>query len=497
MNSLGPYDISIREILSFVFKYKRRLLFAFVIPFLIGVALSFVPTPRYRAATVLIIRLGSEYVYQPEVGTSQGGQTPTIPFDREQIFKSEVAILDSADLHAEALSLVGLDNVYPELEQQSLLSTFFRPLLSILRSMLEFFGLQTPQTEAEEKQARLRSAAATFKRHFDIFLQKESAVMEVSYEHRDAAVAVRVLEALLKLYFEKRKQLYLEPRVNLAQGQVDAAKTRVEATEQVLKDFKQKNQIYSFIDQRESLLKQRAEIEKQLGMLDSRQTELSNLLATLDNPNVKESGKAPVLYEQDVNDSAMANARIRLIDAESRLKDALSHYTKDSPVVAAAEAQVRAARAVVSQSEMDRTRAEAEVGSNKIKRESLMQTLAYYSQQLDQLDALERDFNSLSREAKIAEESYTLFSHNLDEAKAFERLQRDRADSVRVIQQPTAPPYPKKLQLMIILVGFFAGILNLLGVAAITEFLRSGFYTPERLENNLGLPVIATIPLCE
>lgn len=496
MSSLTVQDISLRELLSFVFKYRRRLGLAFAVPCLAGILLSFVPVPRYHATSVLIVRLGSEYVYQPEVGTNASGQTPTIPFDQEQIFKSEVAILNSSDLHTQVIDTIGLETIYPELTRRGFLAPVMAPFRAVIDTVLETAGLYTPPTETEEKAARLTAAAAVFNRRFDIFLQKESAVIEVSFEHKNAAVAVRALEVLLQLYFEKRKQLYLVPRVNLAQTQLETAHARVTAAEQAVKDFKHKHQIYSFMEQRASLLEQRNDVEQQLGVLDSRQAELASLLAALSNSGGGKQ-KDVVLYDRGGGDLAMTNARIRLIDAESRLKDALTNYTKDSPVVAAAQAQMRDARAVLGHAELDRGRAEAEMGSNQIRRDSLGSSIAAVNRKLDQLDALERDFNSLTREVKIAEDSYALFSRQLDEARAFEKLQHDRADSVRVIQPPAAPPTPAKIQAMIVFGGLFMGILCVLAVAAVIEFFRSGFYTPERLENKLGLPVLATIPLCE
>lgn len=486
-------DVSLRELLSFGFKYRRRLLLAFFLPFVLAFLVSFVPTPRYQAASVLVVRLGSEYVYRPEIGNNQSGPPVNIPFERDQIFKSEVAILGSDDLHAQTIAAIGLEKLYPELVRPGMMATLTAPFRLVLDAVLEPTGARRPQSEDDVKRTQLAVAVVLFKQRFDILLEKESAVIDVSFEHKDAALAAQTLEQLLKLYFEKRKHLYLESRVDLAGTQVQSSHDRMVTAEQAVEEFKRKHQIYSFADQRASFLQQRADIERQLGVLNSRQAELTSLLATLDVPGHEQQNEI-VLYDRGGGDAAMANARIRLIDAESRLKDALAHYTKDSPVVMAAQKQVRDAREVLSQSELDRGRAEAELGSIQARHESLDKSIASYNQQLDQLDALERDFNALGREAKLAEDDYTQYVHQLDEARAHDKLQRDRVGSVRVIQPPTTAPNPKKLQSIIIIAGFFLALISVVLVAAVTEFLRSGFYTPESLERCLGLPVLATIP---
>ncbi len=493
MSDMAAQDVSLRELLSFGFKYRRRLLLAFFVPFLVAFFISFVPTPRYQASSVLVVRLGSEYVYRPEIGNNQNSPPVNIPFERDQIFKSEVAILNSEDLHAATIKAIGVEKLYPELLRPGLIATITAPLKFIVQSVLDVFRSQPKPTEEDIKRRQLAVAVVLFNQRFDILLEKESAIINVSFEHRDTVLAAQVLEQLLKLYFEKRKQLYLESRVDLAGTQVEVAHTRMVKAEQAVESYKRDNQIYSFSDQRASLLQQRTDIERQLGALNSRQAELSSLLATLDAHGMARPGDM-VLYDRGGGDAAMANARIRLIDAESRLKEALAHYTKDSPVVVAARKQVNDAREVLSHAELDRDRAEAELGSIQARRESLDKGIVSYNTQLDHIDAKERDYNALTREAKLAEDDYTQYMRQLDEARAYDKLQRDRSGSVRVIQPPASNPNPKKFQMIIIFVGAFIALISVVLTAATTEFLRSGFYTPEGLERSLGLPVLITVP---
>ncbi len=117
------YETPKREFLVFYYKYRLRLLFAFLMPFLITVAISFMPTPRYDATSTLGVRLGSEYVYQPETGSGTNGPESPIPFDRDQIYKAEVAILGSYDLHQQVIESIGLDRIYPVGETNRRLST--------------------------------------------------------------------------------------------------------------------------------------------------------------------------------------------------------------------------------------------------------------------------------------------------------------------------------------------------------------------------------------
>ncbi len=126
---------------------------------------------------------------------------------------------------------------------------------------------------------------------------------------------------------------------------------------------------------------------------------------------------------------------------------------------------------------------------------ALEDKLADITRQLDDLDALERQYNVLQQNLQMANDEYSLYTHKLDEAQAYDNLERARAGSVRVVQQPAAPAEPKRLQSIILLAGFFLSLVITVLVAALTEFSRSGFLTPERLERNLGLPILAALPL--
>jgi uncharacterized protein involved in exopolysaccharide biosynthesis len=412
------YETPKREFLVFYYKYRLRLLCAFLLPFLLSVFISFMPTPRYEATSTLVVRLGSEYVYQPETGAGTSGPASPIPFDRDQMYKAEVAILGSYDLHEQVIRTVGLDRMYPAGETSrlhKLLLPARNALLKMLdslapdgsdstmgsiatdlRASLNDYEDDTKASEEEKARKRLQMAVENFDQRLDIVLGKESAVINVSFQHRNREIAIQALDTLLKLYLEKRKQLYTEtPRAATAQAEADKTRRRAIAGQEAVENFKRVHKIYSLADQRTQLLAQREEVRKQM---------------------------------QSV--------------ANSALDDKLTAVTS----------------------------------------------------QLDELDAQERQYNALQEDLQRANDEYTLYAHKLDEAQSYDNLERSRASSVRIVQDPAAPPEPKRLQKIIILAGFMVSLIFTVLIAALTEFSRSGFLTPERLERNLGLPILVALP---
>ena len=80
----------------------------FSIVALLGIAFSFTFKKKYDAEARISVLIGQEYVYNPTVGEVGQGQTPK----QEEIVQSEIEILSSAQVRANALRAIGLDRVY-------------------------------------------------------------------------------------------------------------------------------------------------------------------------------------------------------------------------------------------------------------------------------------------------------------------------------------------------------------------------------------------------
>jgi uncharacterized protein involved in exopolysaccharide biosynthesis len=230
-------QLSARELIAFYYKHKKIIWLAFAVPFALSVLLSFVPTPKYKAYGVLTVRLGSEFVYQPETSSSPNNQAPSIPFEQDQIFKAEVAILNSDDLHAQVIRDIGANVLYPGVPAETA-SDFAR-------------------------------VVQRFNSRFGVDLEKESSVITVSFEHKDGALAVKVLDTLLRLYMEKRKSLYLEPRVELAKTHAADAHERAIAAGKALEDYKVQHGIHALDLERSVLLQQQSDTQRELMSIKS------------------------------------------------------------------------------------------------------------------------------------------------------------------------------------------------------------------------------------
>src|SRR3546814_16865004 len=83
--------MSTRDILIVLF--KRRRLITVIFCSIVGLVTlySVLVTPQYEANASILLKFGREYVYRPEVGTTQ----PQIELNREDLVTSEQQLLSS------------------------------------------------------------------------------------------------------------------------------------------------------------------------------------------------------------------------------------------------------------------------------------------------------------------------------------------------------------------------------------------------------------------
>ena len=88
--------VSLRDVLTVAFHDRKRIGAALLLGMLLT-ALAVVLVPKkYTAEASLLLRLGREYLYTPEVGDPNTAQP--VSYDREQTMLAEAKILTSTDV---------------------------------------------------------------------------------------------------------------------------------------------------------------------------------------------------------------------------------------------------------------------------------------------------------------------------------------------------------------------------------------------------------------
>jgi polysaccharide chain length determinant protein (PEP-CTERM system associated) len=116
-----------------------------------------------------------------------------------------------------------------------------------------------------------------------------------------------------------------------------------------------------------------------------------------------------------------------------------------------------------------------------------------YAEDLKTLPPKEVELARLTRDVKVAEETYLLLSQKLQEARIAEASIVGNLQIVDRAVPPATPvrPRPVRNTLFGTLLGFMVGV----GAAYLLEALDTTFKTPEEAAHALGLPLLGAVPL--
>ena len=468
---------TLREFLTIVFKDRWRIAIGFMVPMVLATLASFMPTPHYEAVSTVLVRMGREFTYRPEVGE---GNVQPITADREQSLHSEVEIFSSRDLIEDAIAQVGLARLYPHIVAGSL----------------------TPETPPEAK------AIVELQKHLTVQLLKDSNVIQIAFKHPDAHIAAQVVNRLVANYLEKRRSIFSDPKLAFAQIQVNEFRVRLTCMDNNIAEFKRNHNIVSYDDQRLLLLNQRDGLEIKLkdalASLAGFKGKLADTRASL-----RTVASEVPFYTQ----STVDHARAALVDLRIKETDIASKYLDESAVltdirasIASMETYLRelegkraetvrlgrspardALAAEVMHQSAEMRSADAAVTTLKVQVDAINNEIASFNQQ-------ELTLENLMRERQLVITTYQNYVKKLEEARLIDDLDRKEKTNVSVVQTARPPVEKRDLQPIILAVGIVLSTAIALSVAFISELLRGTFLSPEKMQRSLGIPVLASIP---
>ncbi len=145
--------------------------------------------------------------------------------------------------------------------------------------------------------------------------------------------------------------------------------------------------------------------------------------------------------------------------------------------------------------ESDLIRAKTRLKALQAKLKNQEIQVAKYEEEIDSLDALEKQLHEREREVSINEENYKLYLAKFEETKLSESMDKENIANVRIIEHavPTVKPIKPRKRLNV-MIGAFVGLLVGVTVVFVVEFVNPVFHTREDVQQYLNVPVLAILP---
>lgn len=471
-----------RDFLTVVFKHKKLISTVFITVVMTVTIGSFLMAPVYLAESTILVKIGTEYLNKSLVGNN----VPVMSLSQEEIINSEIQILNNKDLIEKVITSIKVDKIYPEL-------------------------LNNPP----EMVNPLDAAVNIFQKNLTIEAVKKSNIIKVSFKHKDPRIAASVLNLLIELFKEKHLQILSDPKSSFLEMQLVAYDQKLKESENNLQSFKQKAGVFSLDEQRSLLLRQRSELDTEFKNTQKTISEMHKRVITL-KEQMKILSESKTRHTSTQRDTIIADAKAKLLALQLNEQALSKKYTASNRLVVNARkeiqmvmdnlkeqeeeisSKVKTEDKVYQNTEIELLKAETELNAQKGKATVLSQQLAEVNGKVRALDYSEKDIQKLKREQVINEKNYQTYSEKAEEARITDDMNRLKMANISVIQKAAAPAEPvKPKKVMNVVLGLVFGLFSGLGLAFIRESASMSFSAPEKVENRLGLPVLATISFKE
>ncbi|MFP6687109.1 MAG: Wzz/FepE/Etk N-terminal domain-containing protein [Polyangiaceae bacterium] len=358
--------------------------------------------PVYPAEASLLVKLGREFIYRPEVGAAK----PSNMFRLEEMINSEIEILGSRTLAAQVVDSVGVAKLYPKI---------------------------VATVDLHERAAKI--ATATFRRQVKVRGIADSSVIKIKYEHRDPSVAAAAINALLEHFETKHLEVFGDPRAAFLERDVAGLLKVLEKAEAAVAALRRDHGIWDFDQQIQQLLARRTQLD----------TALQSAAA----------GLSPL-----DDDKAVVEAGAELLRLRLRERNLLGKYRPKSRQVIGTQSEIAVVeKLLVGWRSDDERRAEAQ-------RQTLARQVGEVGDEVRRLAKHGVKLRKIEREAARAEAKYRVTVSRLDDALIGEQLDREKHISVRVIDRATASTTPSGMSLFRrLLLGGLAGLALGIGLA--------------------------------
>ena len=484
-----PYPLgSIRDILTALFKHKTKIIVIFLLVFGIVAGYIFSLVPHYEAHASIILKLGREHIFRPEVGKEE----QIIKYSSEAALQSEMKILSSTDLVKQVVTTLGVEKLYPEFLESS-------------------ENIKAPLEEKDQLKL-IEKAVSTFLGKLSSEPVKGSSVLEVSYLHPHPAVAAEALNLLIELLKEKHLRVFSDPKASFLIKQLQVYREKLEHSEENLQAFKHKHDLSSpLVEQQTRLLNQRAILDTDYKTIKNQLQGLVGKIASLDTQMKTILENIPISTVEEGGNLEKAKADLFALKREEQ--KLLTRYTENSfPVlnlrkeidlvekfILAEQKNERTntvasgKKAIYSQLEKERLGAMSESTTLEASGHVIALQIEDVEKKIQRLDELNKELIVLERQRVADEQNYKSYLSRVEEAKVSEEMDRLNMANISVIQRAEVPTQPAGRSPKILLIlGAILGALAGTGFGLLLEYFQGAYTRPDQAARDLNLPILAS-----
>ena len=482
--------VTARDILYVFFKYKLQILLIFVASLLFSLGYLLYVGPTYSAQTKILVLIGKE---KSSAIDAYSGNPNVIFSERGQNINNEIEILNDKNMTYEVMPALQeyLEASYtePTTLLQRIKKWFrikFRQLKELIRTPFYKLGVMV-------KLSAIEQLALSFQAALNVEFIEETDLIMLSFRWPDPNFAAFAANAYADAYVKRRivihdtassEQFYLD--------QIRIYEDQLSGVERELEKFRQDMQISSIDIQKDLLLREISELEKDYRVVNTTLNDLKIKLDTIrsiyndtdewiETPKI--TGTMPDLTELDKYFFDIMAERDRL----------LRSHTENSREVINTSGQIAKLRKQKLESLTNFISPLIE--SARREQRTIEEKQRSKKHALYALDRSERRLKELERTRNIAETNYLKYKEKAEDFRISEELNARQITSVRIIGKALPPEKPSAPWVTLVMaLAAFLGLFLGFAYSVISEFFDHSFRHKDDVEAILGIPLLASIP---
>jgi succinoglycan biosynthesis transport protein ExoP len=486
-----PSTFTLHNALLAAFKHKWLIIICTLVGLITAAGVwFFYPVPYASQAKLLVRYVLERSAVDPVESANTGARRSP-----ETVVSSEVEILRSWDLAMQVAEAIGVKRLLPE----------------------------------SNGKATTEDAASTIASGLEVAAGHDSNIILVTYKNRHPDLAVAVLNELVNRYFVKHLEVHRSAGAfDFVSQQTDAVRSRLNQTEDALKNLKAKAGILSLADSTTTLSAEMVRVDDQLrtaeGELAEEQARVKQIEDSVGSPssigsatpapnsNTPAASPAPSVTAPSRELSEYQAIVARLTQLRQAQMEMLSKYTTENVLVKVNRQQIEelenqkrnlekkypelATKGLpTSAGQMDLGSERARLIGVRAKVDDLRLRRSNLQDRFKQLTEMGPQIASLERSKEMEEANYKYFQGTLEKARVDEALDPSKMPNISAVQRPSPPIMVTRLRdkaaLGLAGSGLALGLALALGMELI---LNRTFKSRSELELQLRTPVMVTIP---
>jgi len=374
---------------------------------------------------------------------------------------------------------------------------FFQTQIQIIRSrpvvqrVIDSLGLLGRKSEL----ARAADPAEAFLQNVSVEPVRNTRLVEIQVDDPDPKLAAEMANALASAYVHQNLELKLgaaRDALTWLTAQVQDLKSKVNESELTLQRYREQSGLVSVEEKQSLTTKKLAEFNSNYVEAKAKRLEMEARLVEL-----RRTSQQPELLESSpvvMNNPLVQRLKGQLVELEVTRSKLLKTFRDKHPEVVKVQSQIDEISQKIRE-EVGRLALsmESEYNALKARENAMVQAVNQYRDEAQGLAKKEIQYGILKRDVDSNQQLYDVLLKRLKETGLSQGLDSSNVRIVEPAVTPIRPVRPRKL--LNLAVGVVLGLTTGLVLAFFVEYMDDTVRAPEHIEQAIGVPVFALIPV--